>query len=440
MKKATRRTLLNIVMVAAIVAIIAAGVLAVGNVRGWFGGDDAIVMTQAGGTVRTIEVLSQNKIGSANIERSGVAYSLKDGTKLRDGDIIQTLNGSSVDITCGENTVGFDENSSATVHISDTGEVSIDLDNGGIFANISEPFALRVMDTDVLLESGVFSASAPCGSASVYVFENTVLVGGETVEAGDVASILKDGIHTAALSIQSLNSFDITRVTAANESRTLCFTNAQIEQLAAERETSVQEAAQAQLLEDENAQKVEEQRQENEKKQNEITTSGNTGGNAGGNSGDDTGDNADDDTSGNTGGGTEGSNCTITIRCDTILDNMGDLAEGKNKYVPANGVILATSKLSFEEGETVFDVLKRACSLADIQLEYSWTPMYSSYYIEGINHLYEFDCGNESGWMYKVNGWFPNYGCSAYTLEDGDVIVWCYTCKGLGADVGGAVY
>ena len=65
--------------------------------------------------------------------------------------------------------------------------------------------------------------------------------------------------------------------------------------------------------------------------------------------------------------------------------------------------------------------------------------MYDSYYIEGINNLYEFDCGSESGWMYKVNGWFPNYGCSAYPLKDGDVIVWCYTCNGLGADVGGGM-
>ena len=119
---------------------------------------------------------------------------------------------------------------------------------------------------------------------------------------------------------------------------------------------------------------------------------------------------------------------------------MEDLTEGKNKYVPANGVILDTSKMSFEEGETVFDVLKRACSLASIQLEYSWTPMYNSHYIEGINHLYEFDCGPESGWMYKVNGWFPNYGASVYTLKDGDVIVWTYPCKGLGVDVGGSLY
>ena len=132
--------------------------------------------------------------------------------------------------------------------------------------------------------------------------------------------------------------------------------------------------------------------------------------------------------------------CTITIRCDTILDNLENLTAGKEAYVPANGCILSTSTVEFEDGETVFDVLERVCSYAGIQLEYSWTPMYNSYYIEGINHLYEFDCGNESGWMYKVNGWFPNYGCSSYTLQGGDTIVWCYTCNGLGADVGGAAY
>ncbi|MFZ2214944.1 MAG: DUF4430 domain-containing protein, partial [Ruminococcus bromii] len=38
--------------------------------------------------------------------------------------------------------------------------------------------------------------------------------------------------------------------------------------------------------------------------------------------------------------------------------------------------------------------------------------------------------------MYKVNEWFPNYGCSRYELKNGDDVVWCYTCD-LGYDVGG---
>ncbi len=116
------------------------------------------------------------------------------------------------------------------------------------------------------------------------------------------------------------------------------------------------------------------------------------------------------------------------------------LTAGKEAYVPKDGTILGTTKVSFAQGETVFDVLKRVCSASGIPLEYSYTPMYGSYYVEGISHLYEFDCGSTSGWMFQVNGWFPNYGCASYTLSDGDAIVWCYTCVGLGADVGGSNY
>lgn len=61
--------------------------------------------------------------------------------------------------------------------------------------------------------------------------------------------------------------------------------------------------------------------------------------------------------------------------------------------------------------------------------------MYNSVYVEGINHLYEFSAGELSGWMYKVNGVYPNYGCSQYVLKDGDVIEWNYTVD-LGRDLG----
>ena len=128
--------------------------------------------------------------------------------------------------------------------------------------------------------------------------------------------------------------------------------------------------------------------------------------------------------------------CTITIVCPTIFDNLNSLNAEKAPFVPKDGTILPSTKVTFTEGETVFDVLKRVCDAAQLQIEYSYTPLYESYYVEGINHLYEFDCGPESGWMFKVNEWFPNYGCSVYTLKDGDDIVWCYTCTGLGADVG----
>ena len=128
--------------------------------------------------------------------------------------------------------------------------------------------------------------------------------------------------------------------------------------------------------------------------------------------------------------------CTITIRCDTVFDNVEALDEAKKPYVPEDGQILPVVTVEFTPGETVFDVLKRVCDAADLQIEYSWTPLYDNYYIEGINYLYEFDCGFESGWMYQVNGWFPNYGCSDYELKGGEEILWVYTCVGLGMDLG----
>ena len=69
-------------------------------------------------------------------------------------------------------------------------------------------------------------------------------------------------------------------------------------------------------------------------------------------------------------------------------------------------------------------------------MEFVNTPIYNSAYIEGINNLYEFDAGELSGWMYCVNGEFPNYGSSGYKVKPGDKIEWHYSCD-LGRDVGG---
>ncbi len=128
--------------------------------------------------------------------------------------------------------------------------------------------------------------------------------------------------------------------------------------------------------------------------------------------------------------------CIFSISCATVLDNMDKLHKSKKDIIPDDGWILKPVTVTFNEGESVFDVLKQVCKDNKIQLEFSFTPIYNSSYIEGINNLYEFDCGSLSGWMYEVNEWFPNYGCSRYEVKNGDVIEWHYTCN-LGEDVGG---
>ena len=135
---------------------------------------------------------------------------------------------------------------------------------------------------------------------------------------------------------------------------------------------------------------------------------------------------------------TEGSTatCTFSISCATILNNWDQCDEEKKPLVPSDGVIFPRSTVTFTEGESVFDVLQRICRENKLHLEFTWSGLYNTAYIEGINNLYEFDVGSLSGWMYSVNGWFPNYGCSRYVLKDGDVVEWHYTCD-LGYDVGG---
>ncbi|MEK4464191.1 DUF4430 domain-containing protein [Paenibacillus sp. FSL H8-0315] len=129
---------------------------------------------------------------------------------------------------------------------------------------------------------------------------------------------------------------------------------------------------------------------------------------------------------------------TLSVSAATILDNMDIFNQDKLEVLPADGIIYKAQKVTFYEGESVFDVLLREMKKNKIHMEFSMTPIYNSNYIEGINNLYEFDAGELSGWMYKVNGWFPNYGSSRYVLKDGDVIDWVYTCD-LGRDVGGYV-
>lgn len=127
--------------------------------------------------------------------------------------------------------------------------------------------------------------------------------------------------------------------------------------------------------------------------------------------------------------------CTISISCAMILNNMDKCSKDKRELVPEDGWFLEPTEVVFYGGESVFNVLQRTCRQKKIHMEFSNTPIYNSAYIEGIGNIYERDVGELSGWMYSVNGWFPNYGCGRYALKDGDVIEWVYTCD-LGADVG----
>ena len=127
--------------------------------------------------------------------------------------------------------------------------------------------------------------------------------------------------------------------------------------------------------------------------------------------------------------------CIFSIECTAILNNLEDLNPEKLELIPSDGIILEQVEVEFFDGESVFDVLQRVCQENGIHLESEWTPIYNSAYIKGINNLYEKDCGKLSGWQYRVNGWYPNYGCSRYKLTDGAKVEFRFSCD-LGKDIG----
>ena len=104
--------------------------------------------------------------------------------------------------------------------------------------------------------------------------------------------------------------------------------------------------------------------------------------------------------------------------------------------ISSSEVPLKSTKTKLYAGETVFDVLKRVTTENGVVLSYRET-VYGTY-IDGIAGVYEFDRGSLSGWMYRVNGYFPSYSAALYTLSPGDSVEWLYTLD-LGKDVGGYV-
>ena len=378
MKKKRKSIFANSVMVAIIVMIVVAGVLGVGYVRGWFGDKDA-----------DAAVLSDVR-GIVNMTRSGVTYPVEQDTPLRRGDAITCTPGASASIRIGSGSaLAIAEQASMTISDPSERAFAADVIKGELFAFVTnekaKPVTLTFDGKSAQIQRAIASLSCRAGAQNLNVYYGAV---GEA-SAGQSLSWVGNELQVETLPIQSLNAFSITQLRGANTVCETCFSNAALDELEAERKAEKEAQSMAAM-----SQELSELDMPYE--------------------------------------------CTVTIVCDTILDNWDKLEVAKQEFVPDDGVILATVKVPFAQGETAFDTLVRACQAYDIQLEYSWTPLYDSYYIEGINHIYEFDCGSESGWMYKVDGWSPNYGCSSFVLQGGENIVWCYTCVGLGVDVGGS--
>lgn len=131
---------------------------------------------------------------------------------------------------------------------------------------------------------------------------------------------------------------------------------------------------------------------------------------------------------------TQAQTCQLLISCATILDNIEDLAPGKENYIPEGGIIFPQSTVEFTEGDSIIDIVINTCNDANIQIDYEYSPIYDSYYIQGINYIYEKDCGSMSGWIIKLNGEPINSSANTVFPENGDIIEILYTCA-FGSDL-----
>ncbi|WP_165767485.1 DUF4430 domain-containing protein [Tetzosporium hominis] len=101
--------------------------------------------------------------------------------------------------------------------------------------------------------------------------------------------------------------------------------------------------------------------------------------------------------------------------------------------VSSSEVPLAPVEVEIEKGDTVLDALIRVTKQYKIQMDYRGGQGASAY-IEGIANVYEFDRGQGSGWMYRINGIFPDRGAGTIPLLAGDRVDWLYTTD-LGEDL-----
>ena len=332
-------------------------------------------------------ITAENVNGDVSIRRNGSNYTLKNGVALYLGDeIIMGRNAACEIVAESRARITLDRDSRVMIREKTDSRLSVEILEGAVFFDLiqSTPDNVVTVETEyseLTPETGaVFSVEAYTGTQTVNLYEGRASLIYEdqtkSLIAGDHVSMVQtDDENTDSTTVilaSELRQFLLEELIARNG---LCFEVQQLQQIIADRLADTQAYIGTQPVE-------------------RMT-------------------------------------CTVEIRCDTVLSQPKQFFN-----VPRDGVILPATPVKFTQGESAYDVLRRVCKAAGISLDYSYCPVVGGYYITEIAGLCSHDYGPGSGWLFKVNGWFPNYGASKHEVEDGDVIVWVYSCEGGGTDLG----
>lgn len=130
---------------------------------------------------------------------------------------------------------------------------------------------------------------------------------------------------------------------------------------------------------------------------------------------------------------------TVTVSLSSSQSGGGSSSSGSEGTItvsirvadPKGETYLEKTSYTLSSGSTVYDLL------VETGLSIKSTDSSFGVYIQSIEGLGELDEGQYSGWMYRVNGTYPDVSCSAQTLKSGDYVEWLYT-RDLGTDIGGS--
>ncbi len=132
-------------------------------------------------------------------------------------------------------------------------------------------------------------------------------------------------------------------------------------------------------------------------------------------------------------------NCQVKVddkiaTIEIVMKNTSNPEEPKDEKVDLyikgyKGVILDEKNIIISNNETVLNLTTRILSSKGIEYENI------NGYIASIDNQSQLDRGEGSGWMYSVNGIYPNVGAGLVSLKNGDSIKWLYT-ENLGQDIG----
>lgn len=91
-----------------------------------------------------------------------------------------------------------------------------------------------------------------------------------------------------------------------------------------------------------------------------------------------------------------------------------------------DGYWMKNKSVTIEDDSTVYDAFMEALEDSDIEQEGAKSGYIESMTKDGVT-LGEFDKGDNSGWLYKVNGDRPDVGIKDFELKDGDRMLFYYT-------------